>query len=171
MTSAEKRLLIYRKETAMNISCTSNIRCCILIYQVEFEELWKPSRKLAACIRYWKLPLWTVSKGSFSNDVSLWIHVSALNSHLCTEFLNEMNSRKKTSLCFQHFMSSFYQINVAVSRPTEFNLEQNLHTSGKFCVQCRIKFQLQCSSIFTGWKYLYRIFSLSSRDRFCGRSK
>ena len=44
---------------------------------------------------------------------------------------------KKTSLCFQRFMSGFYQINVTVSRPTEFNLEQNLHTSGKFCVQCR----------------------------------
>ena len=29
-------------------------------------------------------------------------------------------------------------------------LEQNLHTSGKFA--CRIKFQLQCSSIFTGYR-------------------
>ena len=46
MISAEKHLWIYREETAMSISCTSNIRCCILIYQVEFEELWKPSRKL-----------------------------------------------------------------------------------------------------------------------------
>ena len=36
-------------------------------------------------------------------------------------------------------------------------LEQNLHTSGKFCVQCRIKFQLQSSSIFIGWKYLGKI--------------
>ena len=48
-------------------------------------------------------------------------------------------------------------------------LEQNWHTSGKFCVQCRIKFQVQCSSIFTGWKYLCRIFSLSSRNLFCER--
>ena len=48
-------------------------------------------------------------------------------------------------------------------------LEQNLHTPGKFCVQCQIKFQLQCSSIFTGWKYLCRIFSLSSRNLFCER--
>ena len=46
-------------------------------------------------------------------------------------------------------------------------LEQNLHTSGKFYVQYRITFQLQCSSIFTGWKYLCRIFSLSSRNLFC----
>ena len=46
--------------------------------------------------------------------------------------MNEMNSRKKTSVCFQRFMSGFYQINVAVSSPTEFNLEQNLHTSGSF---------------------------------------
>ena len=29
-------------------------------------------------------------------------------------------------------MSGFYQINFAVTRPTEFNLQQNLHTSGKF---------------------------------------
>ena len=29
-------------------------------------------------------------------------------------------------------------------------LEQNLHTSGKFA--CRIKFQLQCSSKFTGYR-------------------
>ena len=29
-------------------------------------------------------------------------------------------------------MPGFYQINFAVTRPTEFNLEQNLHTSGKF---------------------------------------
>ena len=93
-----------------------------------------------------------------SNDISPWIHVSALNSYLCTDFLNEMNLRKKTSLCFHHFMSGFYQINVAVSRPTEFNLEQNLHTSEKFCIQCQIKFQLQCSSIFTGWKYLTESF-------------
>ena len=35
-----------------------------------------------------------------------------------------------------------------------------MHTSGTFCVQCRLKFQLQCLSIFTGWKYLCRIFSL-----------
>ena len=48
-------------------------------------------------------------------------------------------------------------------------LEQNLHTWRKFCVQCQIKFQLQCSSIFTGWKYLSRIFSLSSRNLFCER--
>ena len=27
-------------------------------------------------------------------------------------------------------MSGFYQINVAISSPTEFNLEQNLHTPG-----------------------------------------
>ena len=32
-----------------------------------------------------------------------------------------------------------------------------------------ITLQLQCSSIFTGWKYLYRIFSLSSRNLFCER--
>ena len=61
------------------------------------------------------------------NVIIPWIHVSALNSYLCTEFVNEMNSRKKTSVCFQRFMSGFYQINVAVSSPTEFNLEQNLH--------------------------------------------
>ena len=118
----------------------------------------------------WKPPLWTVSKGSpfkTSNVISPWIHVSALNSYLCTEFVNEMNSRKKTSVCFQRFMSGFYQINVAVSSPTEFNLEQNLHTSGKFCFQCRIKFQLQFSLIFTRWKYLCRIFFLSSRNIFC----
>ena len=54
------------------------------------------------------------------------------NTYLCTEFVNEMNSRKKRNLCFQHFMSGFYQINFAVTRPTEFNLEQNLHPSGKF---------------------------------------
>ena len=30
------------------------------------------------------------------------------------------------------------------------SLEQNLHTSGKFA--CRIQFQLQCSSIFTGYR-------------------
>ena len=35
-----------------------------------------------------------------------------------------MNSRKKRNLCFQRFVSGFYQINLAVSRPTEFNLEQ-----------------------------------------------
>ena len=52
--------------------------------------------------------------------------VSALNTYLCTEFVNEMN------LSFQRFMSGFYQINFAVTRPTEFNLEQNLHPSGKF---------------------------------------
>ena len=98
---------------------------------------------------------------------SPWIHVSALNSYLCTEFVNEMSSRKKTSVCFQRFMSGFYQINVAVSSPTEFNLEQNLHTSGKFCFQCWIKFQLQFSSVFTGWKYLCRIFFLFSRNIFC----
>ena len=57
--------------------------------------------------------------------------------------------------------------------------EQNLHTSGIFYL---ITFQLQCSSIFTGWKYLCRIFSLSSRNLFwerlhwrtntsCGRGK
>ena len=67
-----------------------------------------------------------------SNDISPWIHVSALNSYLCTEFVNEMNSRKKISLCFLRFMSGFYQINVSVSRLTEFNLEQNLHTSESF---------------------------------------
>ena len=61
-------------------------------------------------------------------------------------------------------------------------LEQNLHRTGKFCVQCRIKFQLQCSSIFAGWKCLCRIFSLCSRNlfferlhirnyTFCGRGK
>ena len=33
----------------LTCSCTSNIQCCI--YQVEFEKLWKPSRKLAACTR------------------------------------------------------------------------------------------------------------------------
>ena len=37
-------------------------------------------------------------------------------------------------------MSSFYQINIAVSRLTEFNLEQNLHTSRKSCIQCRSNF-------------------------------
>ena len=31
-------------------------------------------------------------------------------------------------------MSRFYQINVAVSRPMGFNLEQNLHTSKKLCI-------------------------------------
>ena len=83
------------------------------------------------------------------------------------ELVNEMNSRKKRSLCFQRFTSGFYKINVAVSRPTEFNLEQNLHTSGKFRIWCRgIQFQLQCSSIFTGWKYLCTTFSLSSRNLF-----
>ena len=59
-------------------------------------------------------------------------------------------------------MSGFYQINVAVSRPMGFNLEQNLHTSKKLC---RIKFQLQSTSTFTGWEYLCRIFSFSSRKK------
>ena len=59
-----------------------------------------------------------------------------------------MNTRKKRSLCFQCFLSGIYKINVAVSRPTEFNLEQNLHTLGKFRIWCHgIKFQLQCSSL------------------------
>ena len=45
--------------------------------------------------------------------------------------MNEMTTRKKRSLCFQCFMSGFYKINVAVSRPTEFNLEQNFAHIGK----------------------------------------
>ena len=38
-----------------------------------------------------------------------------------------------------------------------------MHISGKFYVLYRITFQLQCSSIFIGWKCLCRIFSLTSR--------
>ena len=53
-----------------------------------------------------------------------------MDSRLGTEIVDEMNSRKKRSLFFQRFMSGYYKKNVAVSRPTEFNLEQNLHTSG-----------------------------------------
>ena len=45
-------------------------------------------------------------------------------------------------------------------------LERNLQTSGTFYVEYRIKFQLQCSSIFIGWKCLCRIFSLSPRNFF-----
>ena len=60
-----------------------------------------------------------------STDVPVLL-LNQPNSYLCTEFVNEMNSKKKASLCFQRFMSGFYQINVAVSHPTEFNLEQNL---------------------------------------------
>ena len=39
-----------------------------------------------------------------------------------------------------------------VGRQADVNslLEQNLHTAGKFA--CPIKFQLQCSSIFTGYR-------------------
>ena len=55
----------------------------------------------------------------------------SVDSRLGTEIVNEMNSRKKRSLFFQRFfMSGYYKKNVAVSCPTEFNLEQNLHTSG-----------------------------------------
>ena len=74
-----------------------------------------------------------VSKGSPFKTSNELVHGFA-SRHL-PEFVNEMNSRKKTSLCFQRFMSigGFYLTNVAISRPTEFYLEQNLQGSTKVC--------------------------------------
>ena len=57
--------------------------------------------------------------------------------------MKRIQERKQASV-FNVFTNGFYQINVAILRPTEFNFDRNLHT-GKFCAQCRIKFQLQCS--------------------------
>ena len=69
-----------------------------------------------------------------------------------------MNSRKKTGLYFQRFMSGFYQINVAVSRPMEFNLKQNLHTLGKFSIQCRIQYSLDANISAESFPFLPEIF-------------
>ena len=98
-----------------------------------------------------------VEKWSLSKQISLWIHVSVLNlnRHLCTEFLNEMNSPKKRSFCFQRLYVKSLSNKRCFSCPTEFmpNLQWNLHTLGKFCIQCQIK-------LFAVWKYLCRILSL-----------
>ena len=79
------------------------------------------------------------------------------------------SNSKKQSMNWRQTKGRLLGSNRLEDRLASGLLEQNLHTSGKFCVQCRIKFQLRCSSIFTGWKYLCRIFSLSYRNLFCER--
>lgn len=79
---------------------TLNLRCWIQIYQVEFEGRWKPSQKLAACTRKLlcqlsELLTVLVNYQNFK-QIRPWIHLSALNSHLCTVL--EWNERENKFL-------------------------------------------------------------------------